>query len=243
MLTLAGVLGVLCLGGSDLLAQQSKAPQTLEPGSSCLAEQCHASLRAGPTVHGPLAEGDDACSLCHEADGNRHAFIAPSTGAELCYNCHDNVADKKLVHVPLTDEEEGCTVCHNPHSSPNEKLLNYKTTNELFLSCHDEVAQGGMYHDAEKIESCTYCHQPHSSDTPSLLSAKSPDLCYSCHADLKDNISKAAMVRSPWDVAIGMMPIKKGQAKVWKLLSPTCASIVMTISNPTSNPWQLATIC
>ena len=197
MLTLAVVSGALCLGISALLAQQRQAPQTIEAGSSCLAAQCHASLRSGPFVHGPLTEGDDACELCHEADGNRHAFSSPATGAELCYNCHDNVAEKKLVHAPLKDKEAGCTICHNPHSSTNEKLLNYKTTNELCLSCHDEVAQGGMYHDAEKIESCTFCHQPHSSDTPSLLSAKSPDLCYSCHQDLKETIDGARMVHGP----------------------------------------------
>ncbi|NIA06504.1 MAG: hypothetical protein GWP14_02515 [Actinobacteria bacterium] len=197
MLTLAVVSGVLCLGVSVLFGQQRQAPQTIEPGSSCLAQQCHANLRSGPFVHGPLSEGDDACELCHEADGKNHSFSYPATGAELCYNCHDSVTKKKLTHAPLEDKEDACTICHNPHSSANEKLLNSKTINELCLSCHDEVAQGGMYHDAEKIEGCTSCHEPHSSDIASLLSAKSPDLCYSCHSDLKDTITQAAMVHGP----------------------------------------------
>ncbi len=197
MLTLAVVWISLCFSNSVLFAQQRRAPQKLEPGSSCLAEQCHASLRSGPVVHGPLAEGDESCELCHEAEGDRHAFSLTSTGAELCYNCHESVTDKKIIHAPLKDDESSCTNCHNPHSSANEKLLNTKTINELCLGCHKEVAEGGMYHDAEKIEGCTDCHQAHSSDRASFLSAKSPELCYTCHGELKDSITQAAMVHGP----------------------------------------------
>ena len=193
----ATVAVVLFLQVTAGFAQTRQPPKIIEPGASCLAQQCHANLRSAATVHGPLAEGDDACELCHEADGKKHVFSYPATGAELCYNCHDSVTEKKHLHAPLQDEDDACTTCHDPHSSPNEKLLNSKTINELCLSCHDEVAQGGMYHDAEKIEACTFCHQPHSSDTASLLSAKSPDLCYSCHGDLKDTITQAPMVHGP----------------------------------------------
>ena len=197
-LSLAAVAtAVLLFQAPAVFAQARQPPKTIEPGASCLAEQCHANLPSGANVHGPLIEGDDACELCHEADGKNHAYSSPATGAELCYNCHDSLTDKKHVHAPLQDKEAACTTCHNPHSSSNEKLLNAQTTNELCLMCHDEVAQGGMYHDAEKIDDCTACHQPHSSDTASLLSAKSPDLCYSCHSDLKDTITQAAMVHGP----------------------------------------------
>jgi len=197
MLLLTVVSGGFFLQISTLLGQQRQAPQTIKAGSSCLAKQCHASLRTGPVVHGPLAEGDDACQLCHEGDGNRHAFSYPATGSELCYSCHESVTEKKLVHAPLKDKETACTICHNPHSSLSKQLLNFKSTNDLCLSCHKEVAQGGMYHDAEKIAACTSCHQPHSSDTGSYLRGKSPDLCYSCHNDLKDTITEAAMVHGP----------------------------------------------
>lgn len=197
ILLLALVSGLLCLQPSSLLAQQRQAPPAIEAGVSCLAEQCHANLRSGAAVHAPLGEGDDTCELCHEAGAGHHVFFYPAKGAELCYNCHDSVTQKKIVHAPLEDEEDACTICHNPHSSSNEKLLNAKTINELCLRCHNDVAQGGMYHDAEKIEGCTYCHEPHSSDTASFLSAKSPDLCYSCHSDLKDTITQAAMVHGP----------------------------------------------
>ena len=196
-LMILSVAVVLFLQAQVLLAQQGQAPETIEAGSSCLAQQCHGNLSSGAFVHGPLSEGDDSCGYCHEADGSRHAFSYPATGAELCYNCHDSVTKTKLVHEPLKDKEAGCTICHNPHSSPNERLLNAKTTNELCLGCHDEVAQGGMYHDAEKIEACTFCHQPHSSEIGSLLLAKSPELCYSCHSDLEETIDQAVMVHGP----------------------------------------------
>ena len=193
----AVVVGVLFLQGPTVFAQKRQAPETIEPGSSCLAEQCHANLRSGAVVHAPLGDGDDACELCHEADGKNHAFSYPAKGAELCYNCHDSVTDKKLIHAPLEDQEDSCSICHNPHSSANKKLLNFEETNDLCLSCHGEVAEGGLYHDAEKIEACVACHKPHSSDTESYLRAKVPELCYSCHKDIKDNITGAVMVHGP----------------------------------------------
>ena len=194
---LGALSSVFLLRTPLLLAEDRQAPETIESGSSCLAEQCHGTLLSGATVHGPLDEGDDSCELCHEADGNRHIFSYPATGTELCYNCHDSVTEKKMVHYPLKDKGRPCTICHNPHSSSNKKLLNFETTNDLCLSCHDDLAEGGLYHDAEKIDACTACHEPHSSDKASQLRAKAPALCYSCHRDMKEQMAGDATVHGP----------------------------------------------
>lgn len=197
-LLLLAVLAWFLLQNPSLMAQQRKAPEKIESGSSCLAEGCHKNLQSGKMVHYPLEEGDDSCELCHEAEGDRHAFFYPAKGAELCYACHESVTEKKLLHFPLKDEDTPCTVCHNPHSSSNEKLLRYEKTNDLCLDCHDDVAQGGLYHDAEKIDACTACHEPHSSDTDSHLRTKTPALCYSCHRDIKDRVgAEGAMIHGP----------------------------------------------
>ena len=187
-LSLAAVVtAVLLLQAPAVFAQTRQPPKTIEPGASCLAEQCHANLSSGATVHGPLIEDDDACELCHEADGKNHVFSYPATGAELCYNCHDSVTEKKHVHAPLQDKEAACTICHNPHSSANKNLLNTKTTHDLCLGCHEDfkptIAEMSARHRLLlEGKNCAHCHDPHAGKAEYLLLDNSQNLCLNCHA-------------------------------------------------------------
>ena len=189
MLLSALAAGLLLLEISVLFAQQNQAPQTLEPGSSCLAQQCHASLTAQAVVHGPLAEGDDSCELCHASQPNQHAFTFPAAGAELCYNCHEGVTEGKHLHAPLTDKQAACTICHNPHASSNKMLLKSKTTSDLCVDCHDDFKpvvedMSNSHHLLLEGKSCARCHNPHAADSQKLLLNDTQTLCLTCH--LKD---------------------------------------------------------
>ncbi len=44
---------------------------------------------------------------------------------------------------------------------------------------------------------CIACHEPHSSDSPKFLRSDPPKLCYSCHEDLEEDLSAAAVVHGP----------------------------------------------
>ena len=86
---------------------------------SCLAEGCHAELRAPRYVHAPVIQGD--CQICHkltqepDAEGFvPHVFETAIPNYDLCGQCHTQLDTKaEVVHQPFKEE---CTACHNPHS-------------------------------------------------------------------------------------------------------------------------------
>jgi predicted CXXCH cytochrome family protein len=61
-------------------------------------------------------------------------------------------------------------------------------------ACHDEIeksAKGARSRHKPVVASeCTQCHNPHKAKLPFLLVAKSPELCLTCHKDLKARMAK-----------------------------------------------------
>jgi predicted CXXCH cytochrome family protein len=64
----------------------------------------------------------------------------------------------------------------------------------LCFSCHDDVSKGlkaaKSQHKPLLTDECTKCHSPHKAKLDKLLLAKSPDLCLTCHKDLKTKMEK-----------------------------------------------------
>jgi len=64
----------------------------------------------------------------------------------------------------------------------------------LCFSCHDDVSKGlkgaKSQHQPLLTNECTKCHNPHKTKLDHLLLAKSPDLCLTCHKDLKTKMEK-----------------------------------------------------
>lgn len=195
LLTVIAAAGMIAIWCQPLRAEEPRAPSQIEPGT-CLNAECHAALKEKKIIHGPLE--DDACEICHDqADEKVHEFTFIDTTSELCYGCHEDVTvGKKFIHQPMKEERLPCLPCHDPHSSDTEKLVKAETETDLCLECHADRKAGDAYHVSE-IQTCVDCHDPHASDIEQRLKAKSPDLCFGCHADLKETLDQSALVHGP----------------------------------------------
>ncbi len=191
-------LGALALraGAATAPAPARQAPQTLAPGTSCTTADCHKDLVSRATVHAPAAQ-KDGCGMCHEQQGDKHAFKMPISGAELCTTCHADVEKGKTVHAALKLGAQACSVCHDPHSSAADHLLKAAPVSSLCLQCHSEMGKGTRLHELADMGGCTACHQPHASDNADLLRSQQPALCLTCHGGIKSNMQKAASVHGP----------------------------------------------
>jgi predicted CXXCH cytochrome family protein len=174
---------------------------------SCLANGCHAAIKAKQVVHAPVA-GDD-CLSCHRQVNQQHPspagqdFTPAAEGGALCFQCHEQAGfTGQRQHGPAASG--ACTACHDPHSSDQQGLLKMPLK-ELCLDCHQDFAasmeEAAHLHTAIRKLDCGACHLPHSSDQPSLLKGDSIKLCFGCHGNIKDkydsslNKHKALYVR------------------------------------------------
>jgi predicted CXXCH cytochrome family protein len=64
----------------------------------------------------------------------------------------------------------------------------------LCLKCHAKQAKqtegAKSVHTAFGAGDCAKCHSPHKANLKALLLAQTPDLCFSCHKDLKTRMEK-----------------------------------------------------
>jgi predicted CXXCH cytochrome family protein len=64
----------------------------------------------------------------------------------------------------------------------------------LCFSCHPDLekqlAESKSKHAPVSDGECTQCHNPHKAKLENLLLAKSPDLCQTCHKDLKMRVEE-----------------------------------------------------
>ena len=125
-------------------------------------------------------------------------------GSETCEGCHQETYDGFKKTDPhwkiLVDEEKGCESCHGPgekHANSEGKEgfdLSFKTSDaharsEACLSCHQK--KNSLFQSLRSVHkvssvACNECHQSHAAKvTKSLLKQKDPDLCFSCHGEVK----------------------------------------------------------
>lgn len=134
-------------------------------------------------------------------------------GAETCKTCH---ADKfeifaQTAHAKLTelqkwtDRTSGCESCHGPGKAHVEgggdktkirtfEDLSDKEVSETCLKCHAGKEEHNNYRRGEHWRNdvrCTNCHSPHSKTATStkMLVKREPQLCFSCHAEMKAQFS------------------------------------------------------
>jgi len=117
-------------------------------------------------------------------------------GAEICKDCHPEIYDlfKKDPH-----REKECEFCHGSgakHAEAEGKgfIFSYKQENskdrsDTCLRCHEKQKNFFRFRrGVHRLSSvgCDNCHQIHSTQVArNLLKNKDPDLCFSCHGDIK----------------------------------------------------------
>ncbi len=132
-------------------------------------------------VAGATKVGNDSCKDCHEDytknfKANVHGRIIPgetAIGETGCETCHGAGS----VHASSED----------PSKIINPKKIDAVSSSSVCLRCHtgDEHQDwNGSAHSLNDV-SCTDCHKVHNNKSKGLLVKSEPDLCYSCHNDVK----------------------------------------------------------
>lgn len=124
--------------------------------------------------------GSDVCATCHADEAgkfssNPHSRIALTHGGQgaTCESCHgpgkahvDSGGDPtKIVQLSKATAKQVDDTCLGCHAATHPNFLR---------SPH---AKAGV--------SCTSCHSVHNSAAPKLLKVDQPNLCFSCHNDVK----------------------------------------------------------
>lgn len=133
-------------------------------------------------------------------------------GGDTCLGCHDiEAAFKKNPHYKRWNEtarpwsERGCESCHGPGNAHVEgggdvtKIFTFKKAsaqkiNDTCLNCHLQQEERANFlrneHGLNSV-ACTECHSIHAPQvSESLLTARSPALCYQCHAEVRVEFNK-----------------------------------------------------
>jgi DmsE family decaheme c-type cytochrome len=128
---------------------------------------------------------------------------ADFVGSDVCATCHAEIAKKfsDNPHQKLALKDHGtgatCESCHGPGKAHVEgggdiskikqlAKLSPKEIDATCLGCH-----AGTHPNFERSPhakagvSCTSCHSVHAAGSEGLLKASQPNLCYSCHSDIK----------------------------------------------------------
>jgi DmsE family decaheme c-type cytochrome len=150
------------------------------------------------------------CKTCHEeksAEGN-----VSYVGSEICASCHAGFYDAflKSVHgkkmMPDSPANKGgCESCHGPGSAHVEKgggrekgiyaftrKADARNKSLKCLICHEEsksLAFWNMSRHKSADVSCENCHSIHSG-TEKYLNAAEPELCFSCHKDIRSQANR-----------------------------------------------------
>lgn len=148
-----------------------------------------------------------------QAPPSRPADSSQYIGAETCKGCHEEVYKKfeTTPHWKTTfdtrrgKEWQGCEACHGPGmehmngGGDKTKIFNFKgkpakEISERCLECHQYGEEHSNYaRSAHRINSvsCTDCHSVHKAkERQFLLVEKQPQLCFSCHLEVRVDFNK-----------------------------------------------------
>jgi DmsE family decaheme c-type cytochrome len=157
-----------------------------ERNDACL--RCHAGTKRLDWQGSPHELRELACTNCHQVmtPASPEKQLRRATVLETCGQCHDRQMRAQQLafsRMPVAEGKMGCTNCHNPHGSPNERMLNAPTANDVCFGCHAEKRGPFLWEHAPVTESCATCHDPHGSRHEKMLVVAKPRLCQQCHIE------------------------------------------------------------
>ncbi len=143
-------------------------------------------------------------------DGDEANFYL---GPEVCQQCHFDRFESfqnsahSIVEDPRTPAgQESCETCHGPGGNhvnggggrgiggmrPFNDTMTAEEKNAVCLNCHARGIVGlwhGSVHESRSL-ACTDCHSIHSGHTKLLVEASQPQLCTTCHRQVRADLLK-----------------------------------------------------
>jgi len=131
-------------------------------------------------------------------------------GAETCKSCHEESykSFETTAHWKTMlggGAAKGCEACHGPGKAHVEaggdkgKIFRFAgadpgEVSKRCLSCHEYGEEhanfGRSQHNVNSV-GCTACHSPHhAKEARYLLVQKQPELCYSCHTEIRQDFQR-----------------------------------------------------
>jgi DmsE family decaheme c-type cytochrome len=134
-------------------------------------------------------------------------------GAEACKACHEEIYNnfEKTPHWKTTyntrggESKQGCEACHGPGQAHVEgggdktkififKNVSAQVQSERCLTCHSLGEEHSNFLRSQHLKNnvgCVDCHSPHhSKDVAHLMRESQPQLCFTCHGEVKPDFSK-----------------------------------------------------
>ncbi len=168
-----------------------------------------------PFLDPPAAEALSPDPAAAPASRSQKPATKPEdyAGIETCRGCHEDLVKsfEKTPHWKTTldtrrgPEWQGCEACHGPgkeHAEAGgdkEKIFSFKGKSSQEISercqgCHEYGEEHSNFlrsvHATNNV-SCVDCHSPHfAKESQQLLTKGQPQLCYTCHLDVKPEFSK-----------------------------------------------------
>lgn len=188
------LLGQCALAVAEPTTRPSpQKPTKLVVQESCVTAECHAGVKNFKVLHGPV--NVNACDACHKVKSEtEHTFELTRNKTETCTFCHKmETPEGNHQHKPFAEGQ--CLGCHDPHGGTNKKFFRGTTLADMCIRCHqDAIKSKKAVHGPVAAGACDSCHTSHSAKFPKLLAVQGKDLCLSCHAEMKTQLTQVKFV-------------------------------------------------
>ena len=125
--------------------------------------------------------------------------LKPGARGKLCLGCHESFKEtlaRPFLH-PLLKKMD-CAACHDPHTCPNEGLLDFEV-DRLCLGCHEDLVspEARSVHPVSEAGLCVTCHDPHGADKKYNLKKELDSLCSDCHEERGGTAAEVRFAHKP----------------------------------------------
>lgn len=188
-----------------LMPATAKAGQATDSSQ----KQQNKSMGAARQQPAPVAPDDTSQHLSEQA---YKADASQYVGTDTCKTCHEDIGktfDQGPHWKTLSDKRhgpqwQGCEACHGPgkahaESADPSKIIRFgglsrEESSKRCLGCHEFGQEHANFMRSEHLKNNVGCIDCHSVHHPrigrQLLTAAQPQLCYSCHLDVKPQFSR-----------------------------------------------------
>lgn len=155
-----------------------------------IARLCAIAVCVAPAL---AAAGQEASAQLPKNAGRTRPTVA--TQDCISGECHGALLARKVIHDPVARQK--CLDCHVFEDASQHRFKVSDNAAQGCTRCHQQIApkpgEAFSVH-APAQDNCLACHDPHGSDVKHILKLAAPELCLSCHENLKDSLASSSVV-------------------------------------------------